>query len=93
MVLAMLLIADGIKFDGTVNLGQILTIGGGIVAFLKMWLGMRDILRDNTRDILGLKEVSRNVCDQVDEHERWLVSAGLDQRSGEERRKRNVKGV
>lgn len=83
----MLLIADGIKFDGTVNLGQILTIGGGIVAFLKMWLGMRDILRDNTRDILGLKEESRNHGDRIEEHENWLVGAGLDRRSNEERRR------
>lgn len=76
-----------INFDGTINLGQVLTIGGGIVAFLKMWLGMRDIQRDNTKDILGLKEVARSHGDSIAEHEKWLISAGLDRRSNEERRR------
>ena len=71
-------------FDWTINLGEVLLVGGGIVAFLKVFLSMRDSHVEVVR-VLGKEEPPSGVVGDVkhirieqQEHREWLIRAGLD---------------
>lgn len=83
----MMLQAVSVSFDWTINLGQLLTIGGGIMAFIKVFVDTNNILRDHSREITELKESSENHEHAIRAHDRWLVRAGLDRREADRREK------
>lgn len=88
----------GITMDWTIQFSDLLLIGGGVFAFIKMFLMLRDTLRDLVRMVgtdqprTGLIGKMGDIQDQVNDHHTWLVRAGLDRRardrSDEERRHR-----
>ena len=50
------------NFDWSISLSDLALVGGGIFAFFKVYLGMRDTLRDLTAALKGVRG-------QVDDHE------------------------
>lgn len=74
-------------FDPTINLGQLLTLGSGVVVFGRILFNTTQMLRDHAKDIKTLQETSKMHDEKIEAHNTWLVRAGLDNRSGEERRK------
>ena len=80
----------GLSLDWTFNVGDLLTTGimflGGIYAFIKTFVQMRDVLRDLLRTV-GTEEPPTGLVGDVHEikleqrlHRDWLVAAGIDRR-------------
>lgn len=72
----------GVTFDWTINLGQLLTVGGGILAFLKVFLGMQKLLDNHELRLKTVEGEFKIVEVDVKKHDTWLVRAGLDLRHG-----------
>lgn len=58
-----------LSFDGTIHLSDVLLFGGGILAFGRVWLKIRDDVKDNSKDILQIGKT-------VDRHELTLEAHG-----------------
>lgn len=87
--------------DWTIHISDVVAVVAPVVlvmgAFYRSFQAFRDELRDVRRIVghegppkgpSGLILNLQNLSAGVDEHERWLVRAGLDRRSGHERRER-----
>lgn len=68
-----------IHFDPTIKLGDVLLIGGGIIAFVKMFFVMRDAIRDLTKAV-GSKEPRDGLLgdmvaikEEQEQHNAWLI--------------------
>ena len=55
------------NFDWSISLSDLALVGGGIFAFFKVYLGMRDTLRDLTAAMIGVRG-------EVDDHETRIRS-------------------
>lgn len=74
------------NFDTTINLSDLLVIGGGVIAFLKIWLKVRDVLRD-VQLVLGsigpppsgLVGEVHAMRRELGTHREWMIRAGIDQ--------------
>lgn len=73
-------------FDWTINFGQVLMMASGLIAGVKVFMDMRDVLNNHGYKIGELELRSREHGEKIDAHDTWLVRAGLDQRSGRDRR-------
>lgn len=72
--------------DWQIHLSDLLIAFAGLIAFFKVFLTTRDILRELVTDVKSLRiDVERIDGIQADHHE-WLVRNGLDRRSWTERR-------
>ena len=71
-------------FDWTINLSDVFLVGGGILAFLKVFLSMRDAHVELTRVVgredppTGLVGDVKHIRIEQQEHREWLIRAGLD---------------
>lgn len=79
-------------FDGTIHIAELLVLFAAAWGFFKGGLGMRDAVRDMTQ-MMGRKNPPEGLIGDVEmlkvtasEHREWLIAAGLDRRTGEERR-------
>lgn len=79
-------------FDGTVHVAELLVLAAAAWGIFKGGIGMRDAVRDLTA-LVGKKNPPEGLMGDVEvlkmtaaEHRDWLVAAGLDRRSGGERR-------
>jgi hypothetical protein len=70
-----------IAFDATIHLSDILIFGGGLLAFVKMFISFRDIVILLKREI-GTKEPREGIKGDIVElqetahqHDRWLIEA------------------
>lgn len=74
-----------LNFDTTIHLSDLVMWGGGLLAFFKVFLSVRDAMRDLTRAVgtasppSGLRGEMQEVKGEVRQHHTWLVRAGLDQ--------------
>ena len=67
--------------DYQIHLSDLVVFFGGLIAFFKIFLTTRDLLREFGHDIEGLRgDVDRIDGVQAAHHE-WLVRNGLDRRS------------
>lgn len=78
-------------FNPTISLDTILLVGGGIIAFAKIFLSIRDLLRDHSADIKMMKGDIFHLKQESGSHRDWLIAAGLDRRSPGDRRNEVVK--
>jgi len=69
-------------FDTQIHVSDLIVGMGGIIAFLKVFLGTRDVQRDlitlvrqNTADI-------ERIDGRVEYHHEWLIRNGMDLREG-----------
>lgn len=84
-------------FDATIHLSDLIVFGGGMVAFFKVFLSMRDILRKHTTVLYGDKEVGapgiiKDVLDlreTVNTHNDALIEASWLDRRGNVRERRH----
>lgn len=60
------------QFDTSVHLSDLVLFGGGILAFLRVWLSMRDTLRDHTRDIARIDSTVKDLDQTLDEQGRLI---------------------
>lgn len=79
-----------IAFDLTIHLSDLLLIGGGIFAFVKVFYKVSRTLENHSREIVELRTDVDTVSEQVDQHHEWIVRSGIDRRlhirESEERR-------
>lgn len=72
-------------FDTTIHLSDLIIFGGGIIAFLKVFLSVRDGLRDIARTVgsddppSGLVGRMQGAEHRLSEHHEWLIRVGIDQ--------------
>ena len=74
-----------VTFDQTINLGDVLIFGGGILAVYRAWLAMR-------RDVKTMKRQIGDHDDRLDEHESVLVKSGWWKHRDLRRRSRDDEG-
>lgn len=70
-------------FDTTIHASDLVLFGGGILAFLRIWLTMRDSVRDNSRDILRIDVVVKEHGAVIQKHESMLARLGFNRFAGE----------
>ena len=77
--------------DWSISISDLFLIGGGILAFLKIFLSVRDTLTSHDEGLRtlkqevgtvdppsGLKGDVKHVKREQQEHREWLIRAGLD---------------
>jgi hypothetical protein len=74
------------SFDYQIHLSDLILIGSGIVAFLKIFIWNRDILRELTAETKDLRLDVNRIETRQDVHHEWLIGNGLDLRTGRDRR-------
>lgn len=67
--------------DYTIRVSDVVVLGGGVAAFLKVWVGSRDIQRDLTRLVNDHEARITKLRGDTDDHHEWLVRNGLDRRA------------
>ena len=72
-------------FDWTVSISDVAIFGGGACAFVRVWLTVRDALRDLAHAV-GSADPPTGLIGDVTQmkieqqaHREWLIRAGLDQ--------------
>lgn len=91
-LLAQAVVGSTPQFDTTIHLSDVILFLGGLVAFLKMFISQRDILRDLVKAIgqtyppAGILGTLGEHDTELAAHREWLVREGLDQRRGAGRR-------
>jgi len=79
-------------FDNTIHLSDLLIFGGGVLAFFKVFLSLRDEMRDLRKAVGGVDPPEGLVGDvhhlkrESRQHREWLIRAGIDQPVSEDRR-------
>ena len=75
-----------ITFDPTISLSDLIIFGGGVIAFARTYIVMRDALRD-LKSAVGTIDLPRGLAGEVhqlnrttSQHHEWLVRAGLDRK-------------
>lgn len=72
--------------DTQIHLSDLLLFGGALVAFVKMFVSNRDILRDLVKAMGTLTKDVDRIEDRQQQHHEWLIRDGLDLREGVDRR-------
>ena len=74
------------EIDSTIHLSDLVVFGGGLIAFVSIFIRMRDAMRDLTRAVgspgpppTGLIGDLHHVKREQRTHRDWLVRGGLDQ--------------
>lgn len=70
----------------TIDISDLLVLGAALFAVLRVTISQRDIVRDVASAAKALREDVDRIDGRVNTHHEWLIGAGLDQRSGRERR-------
>ena len=78
-------------FDWTISLSDVFLLGGGILAFGKIFLAVRDTLTSHDEGLRalkqdvgasdppsGLKGDVKHIRREQQEHREWLIRGGLD---------------
>lgn len=71
-------------FDYSIHLSDLLLVGGGILAFLKVFLSLRDLIRDLDRRVgtevprSGLTGDVRALQGESKQHREWFIRSGMD---------------
>ena len=66
--------------DWQIHFGDLLVGAGFIVAFLKVFLGNRDVQRDLVRIVTDLREDVDRIDRRQHMHHEWLIAGGIDRR-------------
>lgn len=64
------------QLDSTIHLSDIVLFGGGMLAFVRVWLAMRDDVRDHTTQIGLLKKTTDKHGDILESHGEVLNRMG-----------------
>lgn len=72
--------------DTQIHLSDLLLFGGVLVAFVKMFVSNRDILRDLVKAMTTLTSDVNRIDERQEQHHEWLIRDGLDRRTSTERR-------
>jgi hypothetical protein len=73
-----------VNFDWTVSISDVVLFGGGIIAFLKIGLAVRDTMRDVVRAVgsedppSGLLGDVYHIKTEQQQHREWLIRGGFD---------------
>jgi hypothetical protein len=74
-------------FDPTINISDLILFAGGILAFVRVWLTVRDGMRALTEAVgekgpppTGLMGDVHHLRRETRTHRDWLIRAGLDGR-------------
>lgn len=74
------------QWDWTVHVSDLLVFGGGLWAFFKVFLTVRDALKELTAAVgqkmppTGLVGEVEHIKLEQQDHRDWLIAAGLDRR-------------
>lgn len=72
------------QLDWTIHLSDLLVLGAGVLAFFKVFVTIRDSLRDLTSAVgktdppSGLLGDVHHIEREQQQHREWLIRAGLD---------------
>jgi hypothetical protein len=72
------------QIDWTVNVSDVVIVGGGLFAFIKVFLALRDSMRDVANAVgkkdppSGLLGDVYHLSEEQRQHREWLIRAGLD---------------
>lgn len=66
-----------IQLDSTIHLGDLILFGSGIIAFFKIWMAMRDDVRDHGKDIKTLKETAADHGKMLSDHDKILAEHNM----------------
>jgi len=72
--------------DYQIRISDLIVGIGGIIAFVKMFVGTRDVQRDLTALVKELCLRVERIDSRQHEHHDWLVGAGLNRRIHPDRR-------
>lgn len=75
-----------LTIDWTIHLSDLIVFGGGIIAFVTIFLRLRDAMRDLTKAVgsegpppIGLIGDVHHLKREQRQHREWLIRAGIDQ--------------
>lgn len=86
-----------LQWDFTVHVSDMLVFGGGLWAFFKIFLTVRDALKELTAAVgqklppSGLMGEVEHIKLEQSDHRDWLIAAGLDRRRSQDRRDSHVR--
>lgn len=66
-------------FDSTVHLSDMVVVGGGIIAFLKVYLADRDVKRQMAGVLDNHEKRIVVVEDRTENHHTWLIRNRMDE--------------
>jgi hypothetical protein len=65
------------QFDSTIHISDLILFGGGIIAFFKVWMALRDTVRDNSRDISRIDKTVTEHGYKLEHHDQALARLGF----------------
>lgn len=77
-------------FDGTIHLSDVVLFGSGILAFVRVWLAMRDQVRDHGGKIQTLEKTVEKHDETLGVHDVALARLGV---AGAVGRRHRLEGV
>ena len=68
------------QFNYQISVSDLILIGGGILAFMKVFISTRDVQRDLATIVRELRDDVDRIDRRQDKHHEWLIANGLDRR-------------